>query len=158
MRFKKSIDLCTQCFLRLCGFDDGPLRIADEVADFKIFGKTCYNNSNGDHDVVVTPRNEVVLVFKDKSMENRQALAQSGYLGQIVGELLRLLSLNRGNKPFDSIFAVRFINYRVTAFRVITWEPSLRSLCNSRKFPATKLQLVVAHRQNRAKAGTPTHG
>jgi hypothetical protein len=139
-RHEKKIDECAHHFLQLCGFDNSPFSITAEGDDFKIFGKMCH--SDGDHYVVVTPNNDLVLVFEDKSLKKWEVLAKQGHLGQIVGELLQMLSLNRGNKKFHSIFAVRFINYRVTAFRVEPDKATLNTLCGTRKVPTTKLQLL----------------
>jgi hypothetical protein len=139
-RHEKKIDQCAQHFLVLCGFDNSPFTITAEGADFKIFGKTCY--SDGDHYVVVTPNNDLVLVFEDKSLKEGEVLAKHGHLGQIVGELHQMMSLNRVNKKFHSVFAVRFINYRVTAFRVCPSKATLRTLCDTREVPATPLQLL----------------
>jgi hypothetical protein len=123
-RHEKKIDQCAQHFLVLCGFGTDPFEITADGCDFKIFGKKCF--SDGDHYVVVTPSNDLVLVFEDKSLQAGQVLSRQGHLGQIVGELLQMLSVNRGNRKFRSVFAVRFINYRVTAFRVDPVKAVLR--------------------------------
>ena len=127
-RHEKKIDQCAQHFLQLCGFDSSPFSITAEGDDFKIFGKEC--QSDGDHYVVVTPSNDLVLVFEDKSLKFDEVVKQQGHLGQIVGELLQLLSLNRNKKVFRSVFAVRFINYFVTAFRLDVDKPTTNALVN----------------------------
>jgi hypothetical protein len=141
-RYEKKIDQCAEFFLILCGFANSPFSITAEGADFKIFGKMCH--SDGDYFVVVTPNNDLVLVFEDKSLKEEEVLAKQGHLGQIVGELLQILSLNRDNKKFHSVFAVRFINYRVTAFRVNPDKATLNALCDTRKVPTTKLELLCS--------------
>jgi hypothetical protein len=140
IRHEKKIDQCAQHFLVLCGFDNSPFTITAEGADFQIFGKTCF--SDGDHYVVVTPHNDLVLVFEDKSLKEGQVIEKRGHLGQIVGELLQMLSLNRDNKKFHSVFAVRFINYFVTAFRVCPSKATLRTICDTREVPVTPLRLL----------------
>ena len=141
-RYEKKIDLCAHDFLTLCGFDSGPFEITAEGGDFKIFGKTCH--SDGDYYVIVTPNNDLVLVFEDKSLKEGEVLRKQGHLGQIVGELLQMLSLNRDKKKFHSVFAVRFINYRVTAFRVEPERATLTTLCDTCKTPKKKLQLLCS--------------
>ena len=127
-RHEKKIDQCAQHFLQLCGFDSSPFEITAEGDDFKIFGKDCH--SDGDHYVVATPSNDLVLVFEDKSLKFDEVVKQQGHLGQIVGELLQLLSLNSNKKVFRSVFAVRFINYFVTAFRLDVDKPTTNALVN----------------------------
>jgi hypothetical protein len=92
----------------------------------------------------VTRNNDLVLVFGDKSLKEGQVLAKQGHLGQIVGELLQMLSLNREKKKFHSVFAVRFINYRVTAFRVVPTRATLTTLCDTVNIPKTALQLLCS--------------
>jgi hypothetical protein len=139
-RHEKKIDQCAEFFLILCGFADSPFEITAEGEDFKIFGKMCH--SDGDHYVVVTPNNDLVLVFEDKSLKEGQVLAKQGHLGQIVGELLQMLSLNRDNNKFRNVFAVRFVNYRVTAFRVYPVLTTLNTLRETNKVPTRKLKLL----------------
>jgi hypothetical protein len=141
-RRERTIDQCAQHLLQLCGFDSSPFSIKAEGDDFKIFGKTCH--SDGDHYVVVTPSNDLVLVFEDKSLKVGAVVKQHGHLGQIVGELLQLLSLNRVNKVFRNVFAVRFINYYVTAFRLEVSERTLHGLVTTRAVPPKKLQLLCS--------------
>ena len=88
-RHEKKIDYCATHFLILNGFASSPFSITAEGDDFKIFGKKCH--SDGDHYVVVTPSNDLVLVFEDKSLKFDKVVKQQGHLGQIIGELLQLL-------------------------------------------------------------------
>ena len=141
-RYEKTIDQCAAAFLHVTGFATSPFKIAAAGADFKIFGKMCH--SDGDHYVIVTPNNDLVLVFEDKSLKEGAVLSKRGHLGQIVGELLQMLSLNRDKKQFHSVFAVRFVNYRVTAFRVTASKATLATLCDGRKVPSSKLQLLCS--------------
>ncbi len=53
-----------------------------------------------------------------------------------------MLSLNRAVYKFHSVFAVRFINYCVTAFRNSPSEATLTTLCETREVPVTPLQLL----------------
>ena len=141
-RNEKKIDQCAQHFLQLCGFDDKPFKITSKGRSFTIFGKTCY--SAADHYVVVTPNNDLVLVFEDKSLLENHAIPKQGHLGQIVSEMLQMLSVNRDAKLFHDVFAVRFINYRVVAFRVVTDQATLDTLCDTCEVPAKKLQLLCS--------------
>ena len=143
-RHEMKIDQCAGHFLQLCGFDDDPFDITAEGADFKIFGKVCH--SVGDHYVVVTPSNDLVLVFEDKSLEDGQLIEKRGHLGQIVGELLQMLSLNRDNNTFRNVFAVRFVNYRVTAFRVEPCSETLATLCDTDRVPTSKIKLMCTEK------------
>ena len=139
---EKKIDQCAEFFLILNGFASAPFNITAEGDDFKIFGKKCH--SDGDHYVVVTPTNDLVLVFEDKSLEFGEVVKQQGHLGQIVGELLQLLSSNRSKKVFRSVFAVRFINYFVTAFRLDVDKATTNALVNKLDLPPKKLQLLCS--------------
>jgi hypothetical protein len=141
-RKEKKIDQCVEHFLILCGFNSSPFAITAEGADFNIFGMKCH--SDGDHYVVVTPSNDLVLVFEDKSLMQDEVIKQHGHLGQIVGELLQLLSINRDNNVVRSVFAVRLINYCVTVFRLDVDQPTLKGLVESRRVPLTKLQLLCS--------------
>ena len=135
-RHKKKIDQCAEHFLILCGFDTCPFEITADGCDFKVFGKSCY--SDCDHYVVVTPNNDLVLIFEDKSLQAGQVLTHQGHLGQIVGELLQIMSVNRDNNKFRTVFAVRFINYRVTAFRVDPVKATLQTLCDTDTNPTAE--------------------
>ena len=144
-RHERQIDYCAHSFLRLTGFAKDPFKIVARGGKFDIFGKKCY--SNADHYVADTRSNDLVLVFEDKSLQKDAVLAKHGHLGQIVGELLQMMSLNRGKETFRSVFAVRFINYRVTAFRVCPSKATLDTLCDSRKVPTPPLQLLCSEAQ-----------
>ena len=150
-RYRKKIDQCAEHFLILCGFDTSPFEITAEGCDFKIFGKWCY--SDCDHFVVVTPNNDLVLIFEDKSLQTGQVLARQGHLGQIVGELLQILSVNRDKKTFRSVFAVRFINYRITAFRVDPLKATLRTLCDTDKIPTPKMKILCTEKMPKESPG-----
>jgi hypothetical protein len=139
-RHEKTIDLCAQRFLMLCGFNDSPFSIEAAGDKFKIFGKMCYSDS--EFFVVMTPNDDLVLVFEDKSLPLKKVIKKKGHLGQIVGELLQLLSMNRSKKVFRKVFAVRFIDYRVTAFRIDPEKSTLDTLCATKKVPKKKLQLL----------------
>jgi hypothetical protein len=141
-RYEKNVDMCAQALLMLCGFNTDPLTIAASGGDFKIFGKTCYGDA--DYYVVKTPKKDVVLIVEDKSLKDDAVLAKRGHLGQTVGELLQLLSVNRDRNIFRSVFALRFVNYRVTAFRVHPNRATLTTLCDTRKLPESKLQLMCS--------------
>ena len=43
---------------------------------------------------------------------------------------------------FRNVFAVRFVNYYVTAFRVDPDRRTLNTLCDTRNLPAKKLRLL----------------
>jgi len=139
-RYEKTIDLCAHVFLQLCGFDDTPFSIDVAGSDFTIFGKTCY--SDGDYYAVVTENKDLVLVFEDKSLSEGKVIEKQGHLGQIVGELLQMLSLNRDKNLFRDVFAVRFVNYHATAFRIVPCQTTLNTLCVTTQVPKTKLQLL----------------
>ena len=150
-RHEKKIDQCAEHFLILCGFDTSPFEITADGCDFKIFGKWCY--SDCDHYVVVTPNNDLVLIFEDKSLQAGQVLTHQGHLGQIVGELLQMLSVNRDNKNFRTVFAVRLINYRVTAFRVDPVKATLQTLCDTEKIPTPKLEILCTEKTPKESQG-----
>ena len=141
-RSEGKIDQCAEFFLILNGFADDPFQITSDGCHFKIFGKTCY--SKADHYVVVTPNNDLVLVFEDKSQLANHAIPNEGHLGQIVSEMLQMLSMNRDAKLYNDVFAVRFINYHVVAFRVVTDQATLDTLCDTCDVPTTKLQLLCS--------------
>ena len=150
-RNEKKIDQCAEFFLILCGFATAPFDITADGCDFKIFGKWCY--SDCDHYVVVTPNNDLVLIFEDKSLQAGQVLTHQGHLGQIVGELLQMLSVNRDNKTFRTVFAVRFINYRVTAFRVDPVKVTLQTLCDTDKIPTPKMKILCTENTPKVSPG-----
>ena len=92
----------------------------------------------------MTPNNDLVLVFADKSLLENHKIPKQGHLGQIVSEMLQMLSVNRDTKLFHDVFAVRFINYRVVAFRVVIDKATLDTLCDTCDVPTTKLQLLCS--------------
>ena len=139
-RRERTIDYCAEFFLILCGYADSPFSITAQGDNFKIFGKTC--RGIGDRYVVVTPSNDLVLVFEDNSLEEGKVIGKQGHLGQIVAELLKLLSMNGDTKTFRSVLAVRLVNYHVTAFRVDPSLETLSTLCDTDKVPTTKLELM----------------
>jgi hypothetical protein len=77
-------------------------------------------------------------------MKFDETVKQRGHLGQIVGTLLQLLSVNRVNGVLRNVFAVRFINYHVTAFRVDVGKATLKSLVETRRLPRKKLRLLCS--------------
>ena len=138
-----AIDQCAEFFLILNGFASTPLEITERRSDFTIFGKRCH--SKADMVVIVSSNNDLVLVCEDKSVkEGAKPVAEQGHLGQIMGELLQILAENRARVPptFRSVFAVRFVNYYVTAFRVDPDRRTLNTLCDTRNLPAKKLRLL----------------
>ena len=94
-----------------------------------------------------------MLVFEDKSLQAGEVLAKQGHLGQIVGELLQMLSVNRDNRKFRSVFAVRFINYRVTAFRVDPVKAVLQTLCDTDRIPTPKMKILCTERTPKESPG-----
>ncbi len=142
-RREGKMDMCALSFLQLCGFDSTPFHITAEGSDFKIFGKKC---RDGDHPVVVTPHNDLVLIFGNKPLNEKQTVEHEGHVGQIVGEMLQMLSLNRDKDKFRNVFAVRFVNHRVTAFRLEQVLTTLNTLYETNKVPTTKLRLLSTAR------------
>jgi hypothetical protein len=142
-RNKGAIDQVAEHFLILCGFDDDPLEITERPSNFTLFGKPFH--CAADLVVVNSQNNDLVLVCGDKSVKaGTKSVPEQGYLGQMMGELLQILAENRNrNLPtFRSVFAVRFVNYYVTAFRVDPDPITLSTLCDTRNVPAKKLRLL----------------
>lgn len=154
---EKKIDQCAEHFLQLCGFDDKPFSITAEGSDFAAFGMSCF--SEADHYVVVTPDNDLVLIFEDKVGR----LGPDGHIGQVIGEMLMMLSVNaqiqvpftrKGKaippsppstkKPiFRSIYAVRFVDYHVSCFTMNPTEQQIYDVCLHGKICKPKLQLLT---------------
>jgi hypothetical protein len=138
-RYEKKIDECAHWFLVLNGFADDPFTLTPQASDFTIFGKMCY--SSADAYVVVSSTNDLVLVFEDKSLPQGSCITHQGHLGQIIGELLQMLSRNRDGKVFRTVFAVRLVNYFVTTFRVDVDKQTLETLVQTDFVPKNKLRL-----------------
>jgi hypothetical protein len=148
------MDLCAHKLLALCGFTDPrSFRLDALRSTFKIFGTSCM--SDGDFYVVQSARGDLMLVFEDKAERSSapDATTQERHLGQIAGELLHLLCLNRTNKVFRSVFGVRFDKYHVTCFRVDANKETLAALVKSPDIPAKKLKLQCTHKNPRVERG-----
>lgn len=52
--------------------------------------------------------------------------------------------MNRDNKQFHSVFAIRFIGYRVTTLRVCPTKATLHTLCETREVPSKPLRLLCS--------------
>lgn len=143
IRNEGALDQCAEHFLQLTGFDSAPLHITERRGHFTIFGKRCH--SRADMVVIASSNNDLVLVCEDKSLkEGAKPVAEQGHLGPIMGELLQILAENRARVPptFRSVFAVRFVNYYVTAFHVHPDRSTLGTLCDTQNVPAKKLRLL----------------
>lgn len=140
-RSEEKIDVGAERFLQLCGFDDGGFSITALGDNFDIFGSTCY--SQGDWYVVQSMSKDLVLVFEDKSAhESRKTLDKQGHLGQIVGEMLQMLSMNRRKRVFRNVFGVRYVNSHVCGFRLDPSKQQLKTLVKTRNVPSEKLKLL----------------
>ena len=141
-RTEKDVDAGAHELLRLCGFFEDSLEMGTGEKRFDIFGSKC--SSIADHYIIHTANDELVLVWEDKSLREGEAIPQRGHVGQIMGELLQLLSVNRKHGVFRTVFAVRYINYNVTAFRVDADEATLDTLVTTANRPAKKLKLLCS--------------
>lgn len=140
---ESSIDLLAQSFLTLCGFNDGEtFSVSAAGSDFRIFGMDCH--SKADFYVVLSQKGDLVLVIEDKAEKlvraPHAAILNHGHLGQIVGEALQVLSVNREKNAFRTVFALRFINHHFSAFRVDVSKRTLATLVDTQKVPEEKMQ------------------
>jgi hypothetical protein len=143
-RNAEKIDRCTMIFLQLCGFGDDPFEMTRRVSKVKIFGKTSREDTGCNF--VVTPHNDRILIFGDQSLNEEQILQKQGHLGQIVGEMLQAQSLSRDNNKLRNVFAVRFVKYRVTLFRVEAVPTTLNAIFDENNVPAKKLKLLCTEK------------
>lgn len=139
------IDECSHQFLHLCGFNRLPFMITAEKSPFTIFGRTC--TAVADQYVVHSQNKDLVLIFEDKALADQENIVRKGHLGQIVAEMLQCLSLNRAKdkgkekKAYRNVFAIRYINYHVTGFRINIDAMTLDALVDEDFVPKKKLQL-----------------
>jgi hypothetical protein len=89
------IDIGAAAFLNLCGFDDTEnFLLTGAGDDFNIFGKPC--RAPGQWFVVKSARHDLVLLFDDRSLCARnKTLVEQAHLGQIMGEMLQAICMNR---------------------------------------------------------------
>lgn len=148
---EKKIDECSHQFLELCGFADEPFKITSESKGFQIFRREC--KAVADQYVVLSQNRDLVLIFEDKAFRSGKKkniikghddphVKEQGHLGQITGELLQCLSLNRVKKVYRNVFAIRYINYHVTGFRIDTDKGTLDTLVDTDFAPKKKLKLL----------------
>ena len=144
---KRQIDVGVLSFLRLCGFDDAEhFNITANGDDFDIFGCTCYSEPPW---IMVESfqKKDLILISLDKSVqETSQAIPSNGHLGQIVAEMLQMLSLNRAKKRHRHVFAIRYVNSHVCVFRLDPSEQQLKTLIETRTVPDKKLELLCTHK------------
>lgn len=141
-RYFKKMDRLADIFFRLSDFDKEPFDIKARGSDFNIFGKTC--SKNDAFYVSTTPENDFLIMFGDQSLAPDEVVKREGHLGEIVGGLLQFLVLNRANNIFRSVFAIRFVDYYVTAFRLDADESTLNTLVKTNKAPKKKLLLLCS--------------
>ena len=129
-----NIDYLAEILLQICGFDHRYFRIkAMKAQQFDLFGRRC---GVPDHTVILSPKGDLVLVCEDKKkVKKTEFVGKQGHLGQIMCELLQILSLNlkkTSGPVIRNVFAVRMINYHVTCFRIDPVEDTLKALVNNK--------------------------
>ena len=126
------VDYLAEALLKICGFDDGTFEITGmDKQRFDLFGRQC--GAVPDHTVILSPKGDLVLVCEDKQkVKKTDFVGKQGHLGQIMCELLQILSLNlKAKHPvIRNVFALRMINYHVACFRIDPIEDTLKKLVN----------------------------
>ena len=128
-RAESKMDYVAEAFLRLCGFDSKPFAIVSmHEVHFDLFGRRC--GAVPGHAVILSSTGDLVLVCEDLlPLTPDEMVERQGHLGQIMCDLLQILSVNLKTGPvIRNVFAIRMINHHVTCFRIDPNEETLKKL------------------------------